>query len=274
MLRKIVLAFTEALLLLFLLSCHGSNQQYTSSLIFEENQGVYVVVGILTNETQIVIPQKYKGKPLIIGEEAFADCTFLESVEINCYVIGKSAFENCTNIRNLTIGNAVSCIEENAFANTKKLSQIMYLAENIGSIPGGTFLNSGTAGTGIKLTIGSQVQMVPGWFFSACDNVYLKSVSWEENSQCTYIGPFAFYHCDDLTSMIIPKNVVYIGHHCFSGCKSLKTISFENRQEDWKIHDYRDFEEYLYIVNSDTVKNETDIAQKLIVEYNSFDWRR
>lgn len=262
------------LLSVILCSCGDSKEYYTPSLIFEERNEMYIVTGISSDDDEIIIPQKYDGKIVQIDAEAFKDCQQLKNVKINCWRIGAGAFENCTNLQSITIGQNVCSIGDSAFANTERLTEIVYLAENIENVLGGTFLNAGNKDNGIRLTIGNNVKMIPGWFFSACEDVYLKSVFWEENSQCTYIGPFAFFSCDDLTSIIIPEKIAYIGHRCFAGCEALKTISFENRQEDWKIYDYRDSEEYIYIVNSDTVKSETEIANKLVFEYNSFDWRR
>ena len=272
----IVLSFVIISVSLF--SCGNLREQYTPSLVFEENNGIYTVTGISANDSDIIIPSTFKGKMVKIGKEAFKDCQQLEKVEINCWIISDSAFENCTNLQSITIGKDVSHIGRSAFANTEKLTEIAYFAENIEDILGGTFLNAGSKGDGIKLTIGKNVKTFPGWFFSACEDVYVKNVLWEDNSQCSYIGPDAFFQCDDLTSIVIPKDVTYIGIACFAGCENLKTISFENREDDWKIYEYtREHEEmgeYKYIVNSDTVKNETEIAKKLVFEYGGYDWRR
>lgn len=271
---RVILVFAMLFLFGTLSSCGVLNNQYTPTLIFEEGQGEYIVTGISSNDSQIIIPQTYKGKMVRIGNEAFKNCKTLESVEINCAIIGNSAFENCTNINSITIGKDVFMFGNSAFANTEKLTKITYLAENIDDIPGGTFQNAGIKGSGIKLTIGNNVKSFPGWFFSNCGNVYLKKVVFEDNSKCTYIGPYAFYSCKNLTSIIIPKNVTYIGTHCFQGCEELKTVSFENRENDWKIYKYKNTEEYIYIINSDTIKSETEIAKKLVSEYSSYDWRQ
>lgn len=271
---RVVLLLVLSFLLICLFSCGDSNNQYTPSLIFEESQGGYMVTGISSDDSEIIIPKTYRNKSVQIGEAAFKNCEQLENVEINCFVIGKNAFENCINIKSITIGKDVLFIGESAFSNTEKLTQINYFAENIEDIHGGTFENAGINGDGIKLTIGNNVKSFPGWFFSNCGNLYLKNVVFEDNSKCSYIGPYAFYSCENLTSIVIPKNVQYIGVHCFSGCEKLKTVSFENREADWKIHKYENTEEYIFIINSDTIKNETEIAKKLVSEYNSYDWRQ
>ena len=253
----------------------NSDEQYTSSLIFDESDGGFAtVIGVSSNETEVIIPNTYNDKMVIIGNEAFKNNIFLSKVTINCFSVGEKAFESCSNLKDVVIGKNVCWIGKQAFANTEKLESITYFAEDIRDIAGGTFLNSGKNGDGILLDIKNNVKSFPGWFFSACKDVKLKYVNFEENSSCSYIGPYAFYSCKQLTSFVISKKVSYIGAYCFAGCEELKTVSFEDRDNDWKIYEYKNTENYKYIVNSDTIKDETKIAKKLVTEYYCLDWRK
>lgn len=44
----------------------------------------------------------------------------------------------------------------------------------------------------------------------------------------TSIGPYAFYNCDNLLSIIFPKDVSGIGHQAFGGCDNLNRARFYN----------------------------------------------
>ena len=44
----------------------------------------------------------------------------------------------------------------------------------------------------------------------------------------TYIGNYAFYNCDSLTSVIIPNSVTSIGDSAFYNCTSLKSVTIGN----------------------------------------------
>lgn len=58
------------------------------------------------------------------------------------------------------------------------------------------------------------------------------AVEWDGNPQTieTEIGlpAYAFYGCENLTEVKLPKEVEAIGQLAFNGCKSLKSIDFEN----------------------------------------------
>ena len=59
------------------------------------------------------------------------------------------------------------------------------------------FYNAGTAGSGIKVTIGDGVEKIPAYLFDSCSD--LTSVTIPDS--VTNIGPYAFYDCTGLTEI-------------------------------------------------------------------------
>lgn len=58
--------------------------------------------------------------------------------------------------------------------------------------------------------------------FLQCES--LRSVTFQEDSTLTFIGPDAFHSCESLTELVIPKKVTYIGSGAFAFCRGLKRI--------------------------------------------------
>ena len=59
----------------------------------------------------------------------------------------------------------------------------------------------------------------------------LTSVTFEDDSELTTIGNYAFYKCTALTSIEFPSTVTSIGDYTFYGCTKLASATFENNSE-------------------------------------------
>ena len=60
------------------------------------------------------------------------------------------------------------------------------------------------------------------------------------SEKVTYIGDSAFYGCETLKKVAIPKNATYIGENAFSGCKALTEIKISDNVThigDWSFYD-------------------------------------
>lgn len=103
-------------------------------------------------------------------------------------------FSKAGNIVNVTFGENMLGIGNNAFRNCSNLSSITF--------------NDGIG------TIGN-------YSFAECYN--LKAVNIPDNSRIKVIGDHAFYKCRGLQSFELPVNVIKIGDSCFEDCTSMKT---------------------------------------------------
>lgn len=78
---------------------------------FDENNGEYTLTGYLGDETNLVLPENYKGNAYNINYNAFRGCSGLTSVTVPNSVtsIGGRAFYDCS-LKSLTIGTGVLSI--------------------------------------------------------------------------------------------------------------------------------------------------------------------
>lgn len=89
--------------------------------IFDGIDGAYVLTGFLVDESDMILPDNYKGQGYSIGKEAFFGCSGLISVTIgdNVTSIGNSAFSGCSGLTSVEIGNSVTNIGTSTFYNCK-----------------------------------------------------------------------------------------------------------------------------------------------------------
>ena len=233
-----------------------------------------------TGLTSITIPNSVTN----IGNEAFRGCDGLTSVLFHCKkvgswfsgnktiksiiigeetnVIGDRAFKGCYGLTNITIGNSVTSIENEAFSGCALTS--INIPSSVTSIGDQTFkgcsnltsitiphsvtdigyetfqgcfgLTSvifhckeiGSWFSGLlsikNLTIGEEVTSIRDQAFKGCSG--LRSVTFPNSVMS--IGNQAFSGCTGLTIIVIPNSVMSIGSQAFSGCTGLSNIVIPN----------------------------------------------
>ena len=222
--------------------------------------------GDCTSLTSVTIPNSV----MSIGYYAFSNCTSLTSVTIGDSVtsIGVFAFGNCTSLTSVTIGDSVTSIGKYAFYDCDSLTSVT-IPDSVTSI--GNYAFSGCSHL-TSVTIGNSVTSISAYAFEYCTSltsVYIDDIaSWcniefadyysnplyyaknlyLKNGSGTYelvinlvipdgvtsIGSYAFYSCDNLTSVTIPNSVTSIGSYAFYNCTSLTSIIVDENNANYK----------------------------------------
>ena len=99
-----------------------NNPELIDNYLFAPCGDTYALYGYVGTDTNLQLPEKYKGENYIIGDYAFWKCSGLTSVTIPNSVtsIGAGAFDDCT-LKNLTIGSGVLSIGSNQSKPTKAI---------------------------------------------------------------------------------------------------------------------------------------------------------
>lgn len=200
----------------------GLTELNLPSSIVQINSGAFYG---LTNISSLDLPEGI----LTIGASAFQNLTSLITLKLpeSLKTIGSAAFYNLNNLTTLTIPKSVESIGTQAFFNMYQLTQINYNAINVANLASGNnvFYNAGLHQTGIEVTIGNEVSMIPNYLFSPQTNTTyhprIKTVVFESGSVCTTIGDSAFRFVLSMQSIIIPASVINIGSYAFSDCTAL-----------------------------------------------------
>ena len=168
----------------------------------------------------IVIPSSVTYEGVVcnvdkIGDNAFADCTSLFSVEVPSSInsIGANAFRNCNKLTSIILPSSISTIGNYAFAGCTALNALI-IPSSLNSIEEGTFC--GCAGL-TSLEIPSTITKIGQKAFKDCTGLTSVIIP----SSITRIEDTTFYNCTKLTKVIIPSSVIYIGFMAFQNCTDL-----------------------------------------------------
>lgn len=194
-----------------------------------------------------------------LGPEAFAGCTSLQEITLppmrdyirarlfkGCTALRsfvtpagadsvmEGAFAGCTALNRFVLGSDVDHIGKNAFADCYHLVQIRNdsdLALTVGSSDLGGIARYAidvTAGGSLHYTAEGNVfykREASAWLISLANvkgDITLPS-DFEGSGYAIY--KYAFFDCDELTSVIIPGSVTTIGEHAFANCDNLTAIT-------------------------------------------------
>lgn len=124
--------------------------------------------------TAISIPDSVKS----IGASAFRECSSLATANIGNSVtsIEDYTFYKCSSLTSISIGISMTSIGKDAFYGCKSLEEISFNARNLTDGVLGTFSNLS------KITIGSQVSVLPAGFFKSSGQ-NLVSVNFEDRPE-------------------------------------------------------------------------------------------
>lgn len=232
----------------------GQAQPVSEGLLCERNDdGVsFTVVGIGScTDTDILIPDAYKGYPVTGINGAFLECSDLTSISIPDTItrIDGGAFAYCNGLTSLVIPDSVTYIGNDVFLRSNNLTNIIMPANathvgqyafadcyNLTSIviPYGvteifyySFVNCGNLN---NIIIPDTVLRIQQCAFQSCVN--LETVAIPEGVE--EIEQSVFMWCTRLKTVTIPSSIKYIGNSAFSECDALTDIYYNGTYEQWK----------------------------------------
>lgn len=221
-LKKSVMLF--ALLLLVVLfsalfvACSDADGTQTPAepLMYNLNEDdTYSVAKCDVSQTDVVIPETYKGKSVV--------------------KIENGAFDDCKNVLSLVIPDSVTEVEINALNGLRNLQKLTAPAVALSSVSkiqkidtlvvtsGETIAENAVSGWDYlkSVTLPDTLKTIEYSGFAHCE--LLEQISLPEG--LTSIGAYAFNNCALLKQIELPDSVESIGNYAFGECASLETVS-------------------------------------------------
>ena len=147
-----------------------------------------------------------------VGDAAFADCPTLKKVTLpdGITALGDAVFENCTKLWEIAIPDSVTSIGASLLRGCSDLRRLS--VPYIGAIP------ADTENTHI------------GYFFGGADHtengaVLPRNLGDVYLTGGSFLADYAFYGCQDLTTVKLPTTLESIGRSVFSGCGALMSLT-------------------------------------------------
>ena len=156
-----------------------------------------------------------------IGNNAFAGCAEMESVEIPPTVttIGDYAFMGCEGLKEIKIPPTVTHIGTQAFSGCTRLERIT-IPPSVRFLGPEAFLIC-TALQNVTFHKNSSLRFVGEQAFAGCTRLE----AFEFPDTVTSIREKTFLGCHSLKNVTIPGSVRYIGEEAFSRCRSLEELT-------------------------------------------------
>ena len=220
-LKKSVMLF--ALLLLVVLfsalfvACSDADGTQTPAepLMYNLNEDdTYSVAKCDVSQTDVVIPETYKGKSVV--------------------KIENGAFDDCKNVLSLVIPDSVTEVEPNALIGLRNLQKLTAPAVALSSVSKIQKIDT------LVVTSGETIaeNAVSGWDYLKSVTLpdTLKTIEYSGFAHCelleeinlpdgvTSIGEYAFYNCASIKQFNLPDSVVSIGNYAFGECASLESL--------------------------------------------------
>ena len=190
----------------------------------EENPYLYLAGVTSTGITSASIDQNCR----FVGDYAFSECVSLTNVVIPDSVtsLGRWAFDGCSNLTSVVIGDSVTTIGGAAFWGCSSLTSVV-IPDSVTSIGDNVFWGCSSlqykVKNGLKY-LGNNDN--PYLYLAGAENENITTATIDSN--CRWIGSYAFDYCDSLTSVEIPNSVTSIGGEAFAGCGSLTSVEIPN----------------------------------------------
>lgn len=171
------------------------------------------------NDSEIIIPDKYRGKPIVaIANDLLKLCDHITSIRIEAKLkeIPCNAFYGCGRLSAINLPECLEIIRDGAFSGCGNLRQVT-IPKSVRAIGADSFFGSGIT----DMTIHDGIKSVSPYSFCYCKSLSSVSVS----GTVRKIGRSAFARCTALSSVIIGNGVTELADECFCDCTSLRRIT-------------------------------------------------
>jgi len=205
------------------------NETIDSNLIYKKVDNEIHIIDYTGNATEITIPKMIEGYPVThIDAYAFENCTTLGKVilPIGLLYIGEYAFHNCTSLKKVVVPETiekVSYLAPNAFWGSS-LEYTEYGGGNYMGSKTNPYAVLAVANNVSNFEFHKDTRVIFPYAFQNCYNITSVVIP----DSVLYLGCYAFVNCRGLTSATIPNSVLRIEEATFSGCTSLKEVTLGN----------------------------------------------
>ena len=207
------------------------NCQPTEGVIYDiSRNGTYAeVIRYEGTDTYVKIAEEYNGLPVkTICSEVFSQKSIVTIIiPDSVTIIRESAFYNCGSLKTVVLGEGIETIEELAFFSCSRLQTISIPDKPI-SIDKSSFSTSITTEYNDCLYVGSINN--PYHILLKANDVNISSHSVHPDTKI--IADDAFYGLSRLSSLVIPKSVIFIGGGAFHR-SGTTTIYYLGSEEEW-----------------------------------------
>ena len=212
--------------------------------VFRNIDNVNVLAAYFGNETNIVLPDNYKGENYVIGNTVFNGCSAITSVTIPSCVtsIENNAFDNCTSLKDLRIEDGTEALtlgyQFNKYSSSEGLFydcplQTLYLGRNLSYQA--DYLPFAGKSTLTGVTIGNCVTSIGAGVFNDCSGltaVYISDLAaWcginfgNFSANPLYYAHKLYLNGNLVKNLNIPEGVTRIGYCAFYGCSAITSVT-------------------------------------------------
>lgn len=163
-----------------------------------------------------------------IGNSAFRDCTQLNEITLpdSLISIWDDAFYGCSNLKEIELPKGLKSIQNRSFAHCDSLTDF-FIPENVNYIYHSPFegcKNLKTIRVAEDNTTYDSRNNCNAIIETETDTLIAGWHTTVVSTDVKKIGDYAFYDCDNLKSIDLPKGLTSIGNWAFAYCKGLKSV--------------------------------------------------
>ncbi|MBQ8289640.1 MAG: leucine-rich repeat domain-containing protein [Clostridia bacterium] len=176
----------------------------------------------------------------IIPDGLFSQSNKITTVEFLsddvCTSIGDSAFSGCAYLTELWLPGSVKTIGNNAFADCESLTKVYFPYDSALDYIGESAFSGCTSLAEVfvdgDISVWCKIVFADAKAnpLSMCGDLKLNGETLLDliiPDSVSAIHDYAFYGCNKIVSVYIPKEVVTVGSQAFKNCTSLETVTFE-----------------------------------------------